>query len=143
LKGGNVKLEKRVYEMMYIAIPEISDDELAKLNDSLQKVIESQGGKVVKIEDWGKRRLAYEIKHKKEGRYVLFEIEGSGREIAELERRMRVNDYIMRYMTVRVDLDRKAAEKVREKREKRRVKVGKATNSATQTVNQEYELEGE
>lgn len=136
-------MEKRVYEMMYIAIPEISDDELAKLNDSLQKVIESQGGKVVKIEDWGKRRLAYEIKHKKEGRYVLFEIEGSGREIAELERRMRVNDYIMRYMTVRVDLDRKAAEKVREKREKRRVKVGKATNSATQTVNQEYELEGE
>jgi len=129
--------------MMYIAIPEISDDELAKLNDSLQKVIESQGGKVVKIEDWGKRRLAYEIKHKKEGRYVLFEIEGSGREIAELERRMRVNDYIMRYMTVRVDLDRKAAEKVREKREKRRVKVDKATNRATQTVNQEYELEGE
>lgn len=136
-------MEKRVYEMMYIAIPEISDDELAKLNDSLQKVIESQGGKVVKIEDWGKRRLAYEIKHKKEGRYVLFEIEGSGREIAELERRMRVNDYIMRYMTVRVDLDRKAAEKVREKREKRRVKVDKATNRATQTVNQEYELEGE
>lgn len=131
--------------MMYIAIPDISDDELAKLNDSLQKVIESQGGKVVKIEDWGKRRLAYEIKHKKEGRYVLFEIEGSGREIAELERRMRVNDYIMRYMTVRVDLDRKAAEKARKKREKRRVKVGKAanTNSATQTVNQEYELEGE
>lgn len=138
-------MEKRVYEMMYIAIPDISDDELAKLNDSLQKVIESQGGKVVKIEDWGKRRLAYEIKHKKEGRYVLFEIEGSGREIAELERRMRVNDYIMRYMTVRVDLDRKAAEKARKKREKRRVKVGKAanTNSATQTVNQEYELEGE
>ncbi len=138
-------MEKRVYEMMYIAIPEISDDELAKLNDSLQKVIESQGGKIIKIEDWGKRRLAYEIKHKKEGRYVLFEIEGSGREIAELERRMRVNDYIMRYMTVRVDLDRKAAEKARKKREKRRVKVGKAanTNSATQTINQEYELEGE
>ncbi|RMG02884.1 MAG: 30S ribosomal protein S6 [Acidobacteria bacterium] len=131
-------MEKRVYEMMYIAIPEISDDELAKLNDSLQKVIESQGGKIIKIEDWGKRRLAYEIKHKKEGRYVLFEIEGSGREIAELERRMRVNDYIMRYMTVRVDLDRKAAEKARKKREKRRVKVGKAanTNAAMQTVNQ-------
>jgi len=124
--------------MMYIAIPEISDDELAKLNDSLQKVIESQGGKIIKIDDWGKRRLAYEIKHKKEGRYVLFEIEGSGREIAELERRMRVNDYIMRYMTVRVDLDRKAAEKARKKREKRRVKVGKAanTNAAMQTVNQ-------
>lgn len=131
-------MEKRVYEMMYIAIPEISDDELAKLNDSLQKVIESQGGKIIKIDDWGKRRLAYEIKHKKEGRYVLFEIEGSGREIAELERRMRVNDYIMRYMTVRVDLDRKAAEKARKKREKRRVKVGKAanTNAAMQTVNQ-------
>ncbi len=137
-------MEKRVYEMMYIAVPEISDDELAKLNEFLQNVIEKQGGNVVKVEDWGKRQLAYEIKHKKEGHYVLFEIEGTGKEIAELKRRMRVNDLIMRYMTVRVDEDRKTAETVRAKREKRRVKVGKTAASKTsETVKQETELEGE
>jgi small subunit ribosomal protein S6 len=66
----------------------------------------------------GRRKMAYEINRKKEGYYVLFEIEGTGREIAELERRMRVNDLIMRYLTVRVDEDRKTADKARTKREK-------------------------
>ena len=83
-------------------------------------MIEGEGGSIVKIEDIGRRKLAYEIKRKKEGYYVLFEIEGSGREIAEIERRFRVNDAIMRYITVRVDEDRKAAEKIRAKRERRR-----------------------
>ena len=62
----------------------------------------------------GKRQLAYEILHKKEGTFVLLEIEGSGREIAELERRMRVNDRILRYLTVRVDEDRRRAEKLKD-----------------------------
>ena len=70
----------------------------------------------------GRRKLAYEIKRMREGYYVLFEIEGSGKEIAEVERRMRVNDLIIRYITVRVDEDRKAAEKVRTKREKRQAR---------------------
>ena len=61
----------------------------------------------------GKRQLAYEILHKTEGTFVLLEIEGSGREIAELERRMRVNDRIIRYITVRVDEDRRRAEKLK------------------------------
>jgi small subunit ribosomal protein S6 len=72
------------------------------------------------MDDMGRRKMAYEINRKKEGYYVLFEIEGSGREIAELERRMRVNDLIMRYLTVRVDEERKTADKVRAKREKRK-----------------------
>jgi ribosomal protein S6 len=64
----------------------------------------------------GKRQLAYEILHKKEGTFVLMEIEGSGREIAELERRMRVNDRVLRYLTVRVDEDRRRAEKLKGRR---------------------------
>ncbi len=64
----------------------------------------------------GKRQLAYQINHKKDGTYVLLEVEGSGSEIAELERRMRVNDQILRYMTIRVDEDRRRAEKLKARR---------------------------
>lgn len=113
-------MANRVYEVMYIAQPETANDDISKLNEGIQKVIESEGGSVVKIDDIGRRKLAYEIKRKREGYYVLFEIEGSGKEIAELERRFRVNDAIMRFITVRVDEDRKAAEKNRAKRERRK-----------------------
>ena len=78
-----------------------------------------QGGVVTKHESMGRRQLAYEILHKTEGNFVLLEIEGSGREIAELERRMRVNDRIIRYITVRVDEDRRRAEKFKAKRAKK------------------------
>lgn len=105
--------------MMYIAEPGASDEDITKLNDAIEKLIKTEGGKVVKVEDMGLRRMAYKINKQTEGHYVLFEIEGSGQEIAELERRMRVNDMIMRYLTVRVDEDRKTAEKIRAKREKR------------------------
>lgn len=115
-------MANRVYEVMYIAQPETANDDIAKLNDGIQKLIENEGGSVVKIDDMGRRKLAYEIKRKREGYYVLFEIEGSGKEIAELERRFRVNDAIMRFITVRVDEDRKAGEKHRAKREKRKTK---------------------
>jgi small subunit ribosomal protein S6 len=104
---------------MYIATPEITADEVTGLNDGITKVFTEQGGNVVKVDDWGKRKLAYKINKKSEGHYILFELEGTGKEILELERRMRVNDLIMRFMTVRVDEDRKAAAKVRAKKEKR------------------------
>ena len=123
-------MANRVYEVMYIAQPETANDDIAKLNEGIQKVIEGEGGSVVKIDDIGRRKMAYEIKRKKEGYYVLFEIEGSGKEIAELERRFRVNDTIMRYITVRVDEDRKAAEKVRAKRERRQTKRNAAFTSS-------------
>jgi small subunit ribosomal protein S6 len=105
---------------MYIVTPDAAADDVTKLNENIQGIIEKEGGSVVRLDDMGRRKMAYEINRKKEGYYVLFEIEGSGREIAELERRMRVNDQIMRFITVRVDEDRKSAEKIRAKREKRR-----------------------
>src|SRR5690349_22764724 len=70
----------------------------------------------------GKRQLAYEILHHKDGTFVLLEIEGSGREIAELERRMRVNDRVLRYITVRVDEDRRRAEKLKDRRARKAAK---------------------
>lgn len=116
----------RVYEVMFIAQPDASGDDIAKLNESITALIEKEGGTVVEMEGWGLRKLAYPINKKTEGYYVLLEITGSGQEIAELERRFRVNDMIIRYMTVRVDEDRKAADKKRAKREKRRNRGGEA-----------------
>lgn len=116
------KLAQRTYEVMYIVDPETPADRVAKLNEAVGKVIEKEGGTVVKMDDMGRRQLAYPIEKKTEGHYVLFEIDGSGQEIAELERRMRVNDMIIRYVTIRVDEDRKKAEKMRLKRENRKAK---------------------
>jgi small subunit ribosomal protein S6 len=104
---------------MYIVNPDSGDDKIAKLNEAVEKLITKEGGSVVRIDDIGRRKLAYQIDKKTEGYYVLFEIEGSGQEIAELERRMRVNDMIIRFMTVRVDEDRKAADRIRAKRDSR------------------------
>jgi small subunit ribosomal protein S6 len=104
---------------MYIIDPETPGDRITKLNEAVGKLIEKEGGTIVRMDDGGLRNLAYPIQKKTEGHYILFEIEGSGQEIAELERRMRVNDMIMRYITVRVDEDRKKAEKMKAKREKR------------------------
>lgn len=113
---------KRTYEVMYIGTPETSDEDITKLNESIEKIVTDAGGNVVRTDLMGRRKLAYPIQKKTEGHYTLFEIEGSGQEIAELERRMRVNDAVMRYITVRVDEERKTAEKHRARREDRQNK---------------------
>ena len=115
----------RTYEVMYIVDPDTPADRIAKLNEAVGKLGEKEGGEVVHMEDIGLRQLAYPIQKKQTGHYVLFEIKGSGQEIAELERRMRVNDMIIRHITVRVDLDRKKADASRAKREARQAKRAK------------------
>lgn len=125
-------MANRTYEVMYIVNPDTPVDTIGKLNEAVGKLVEKEGGTVVRMDDIGMRRLAYPIQKKEDGYYVLFEIDGSGQEIAELERRMRVNDMIMRYITVRVDEDRKAATKRREKREARAAKRTKFRPSAAE-----------
>lgn len=112
---------KRQYEVVFIVDP-TADEEVAKLTEGFSQIVTDQGGVIVKAETMGKRQLAYEINHHKDGTFVLLEIEGSGREIAELERRMRVNDRILRYLTVRVDEDRRRAEKLKDRRARKAAK---------------------
>ncbi|HUS12530.1 MAG TPA: 30S ribosomal protein S6 [Pyrinomonadaceae bacterium] len=107
---------QRQYEVVFIVDPTADDEEVARLTDGFKQIVTDQGGKITKEENMGRRQLAYEILRKTEGSFMLLEIEGSGREIAELERRMRVNDRIIRYITVRVDEDRRRAEKFKAKR---------------------------
>ena len=110
---------QRTYEVMYIVDTDASTDDFTRLSETMQQIVTDQGGTVTKTEDMGRRQLAYPIGHKTEGHYMLLEIDGTGREIAELERRMRVNDQIVRYLTVRVDEDRQRAEKFKAKRARR------------------------
>ncbi len=106
----------RTYEVIFITNPDAGEEETTKLIEALQNTITEKGGRITKNENMGRRTLAYEIERKREGNYTLFEIEGSGREIAELERRMRVNDQVMRFLTVRVDEERRRAEKLNARR---------------------------
>jgi small subunit ribosomal protein S6 len=115
-------LNKRTYEVIFIVDPAAPDEEVMRLSEGVQKIITGQGGSIVKTEMMGKRQLAYQINHKKDGTYVLLEVEGSGSEIAEVERRMRVNDQILRYMTVRVDEARRRAQKLKDRRARKAAK---------------------
>lgn len=114
---------QRVYELMYIADPATDEAAISSINEEITGLVEADGGSVVSTDDMGRRPLAYRIKKFTEGYYFLFEIAGSGKEIAEIERRLRVNDKIVRYLTVRVDEERKAAAKIEAKRERRKSKV--------------------
>jgi len=108
--------EKRIYEVVFIIDPATGEEDSTRLVENLQKIVTDQGGAFTKSESMGRRQLAYKIGRNTEGHFMLFEIEGSGSEIAELERRMRVSDQVMRYLTVRVDEDRRRAEKFKERR---------------------------
>jgi len=129
--------ERRTYEIVFIVNPDADDAEVMRLTEAVQKVITDQGGNVTKTEMMGRRQLAYEINHQRDGVYVLLEVDGSGAEIAELERRMRVNDRILRYMTIRVDEDRRRAEKLKSRRarkaERKSANKAKANKPATET----------
>ena len=123
--------EKRTYEVIFIIDPTVGDDEVMRLSEAVQKIITGQGGSITKTEVMGKRQLAYEINHKRDGTYVLLEVEGSGAEIAELERRMRVNDQILRYMTIRVDEDRRRADKLKDRRARKAARRNVAKNKSS------------
>jgi len=106
----------RTYEVAFIAAPNTADDDLSKLNTQIEQIIADRGGKITKVDNWGRRKLAYRIGKFDEGVYTFVYVEGSGQEIAEVERRLRVTDFVIRHLTVRTDEALKRAEKLRSKR---------------------------
>ncbi len=109
----------RDYEVVFVAAPTLTGDELDGFISHIQTVVEGKNGKVVKIDNWGKKSLAYKIKRFREGYYVVLTIEGDGGVIAELERRFRVTDYVIRFLSVRIDEDLKRSEKIKAARQKK------------------------
>jgi len=112
----------RNYEVVFVAAPTLSSEELDGFINHIQTVVEGKNGKVVKVDNWGKKSLAYKIKKFREAYYVVLSIEGDGSAIAELERRFRVTDYIIRFISVRIDEDVKRSEKIKAARRKKSAK---------------------
>ena len=103
----------RKYELIFIVRQDVPEEELGKLITQMEGVVTGQGGKIEKVEKMGKRRLAYRVERQREGFYVLFVIEGSGETVKEFERRLKVNDAVIKYLSVRVDEELKRAEKAK------------------------------
>ena len=91
------------YESVLIARQDLGASQVNALVDSLKEVVSAQGGEVVRVDNWGLKNLAYRIKKNRKGYYVLLNISAPAQAIAEYERVMRVNEDIIRYMTVKVD----------------------------------------
>src|SRR5205085_1506570 len=92
-----------LYENVFIARQDISGAQVDALADGFTQLIAEQGGEIKKREYWGLRNLAYRMKKNRKGHYVLFNIEAPAAAIAELERTMRINEDVLRYLTLRVD----------------------------------------
>jgi len=93
----------RQYELVYIAVPDSTEEQLAELQQQVVTVADRFGGTLERTEPWGRRRLAYEINRHREGVYVLDILNGPADMVAELDRRLRVVDGVMRHLIIRVD----------------------------------------
>jgi len=109
-------VSERTYEILFIAEPELGERELDALVATVQGFVEKEGGTVQRVEKWGKKRLAYVVKKQREGNYVLMVAEGGAAMVKEVERRMRVSDGVLRFITVRVDEDLAKAERKKAQR---------------------------
>src|SRR5437773_8298655 len=103
----------RKYELVYIVSPEASDAQVAELHTQVEQIAQRLAGTIEKTDNWGRRKLAYEIGPHKEGTYVLETIDGSGELMKEIDRRLRVSDQVIRHITVRVDEENKVIERAR------------------------------
>ena len=109
----------RRYEIMFIVDPSLPEEEIDQLNSEVEIQIKEAGGEIESIEKMGRRKLAYEVKRRTDGFYVLFTVAADGDILKEVERRFRVMDQVLRYLTVRVDLEEKRLEKLRLIRQKK------------------------
>jgi small subunit ribosomal protein S6 len=107
------------YEMMFIARTDVPEEEIDKLTAQMDTVVSGAGGKTEKIDKMGRRRLAYRVKKQREGLYILFTFEGNGDTVREFERRLKVTDSVIKYLTVRVDERVKAAAEAKPSVERR------------------------
>jgi len=118
----------RQYELVYILPPDTTEQQVTELHEQIEGVVARMHGAIEKTENWGRKKLAYDIGAHKEGVYVLDVINGSGELMKELDRRLRVLDQVIRHMIVRVDEEKKVVDRRRSTRqadsERRRVKRG-------------------
>ena len=110
----------RIYELMFIVRPDMTDEDLDKLISTLTSVVPTSGGSVQRVDKMGKRRLAYTVRRFHEGIYILMVVEGGGAVIHELERRLRVTEPVIKFLTVRIDEEQKRLDKIKQLRDARK-----------------------
>ena len=110
----------RLYEVMFIVRPDVADEEVDKLVSGFTTTITSGGGAVKSVEKMGRRKLAYLVRKFNDGNYVLLTIEANGAVVLELERRLRVTEQVIKFITVRIDEEEKRLAKVKALRGTRR-----------------------
>jgi small subunit ribosomal protein S6 len=113
-------MEERQYDLIFICRPDTPEEEVNKIVAAVEHACAEKGGKIEKIERWGTRKLAYRVAKHREGFYVYVMFKTTqGELIAELERRLRVFDSVIKYLTVRIDEDLKRQQKLAQRRERR------------------------
>ncbi len=124
-------MEERLYDLIFICRPDTPEAEVDKVLASLEHSAVEKGGKVEKVEKWGTRRLAYRVHKNREGQYVYMQLRGThGEMIKELERRLKVADPVIKYLTVRLDEELKRQKKLVQRRERRAARRPRKTAPA-------------
>ena len=127
----------RHYETIFIASPTLTDEQSDELVKQYEGIIAEQGGELLKTDKWGRKKLAYEVQKFSEGYYTLFEMNAGPTLIAELERRFRNNDAVIKYLSVRMDVAEKAAGRTKQRIEreaKRKAQAGIKERSAEEVM---------
>jgi len=106
----------RKYELVYVVSPDATDEQVAELHTQVESIIQRMHGQLEKTDNWGRRKLAYEIGRHKEGTYVLEVINGDGELMKEIDRRLKVTDLIIRHLVVRVDEEQAVVERTKNRR---------------------------
>jgi small subunit ribosomal protein S6 len=106
----------RKYELVYVVSPEATDEQVTDLHNQVEQIVQRMHGTIEKTENWGRRKLAYEIGRHKEATYVLEVITGGGDLMKEIDRRLKVSDLIIRHLVVRVDEEQAVVERLRARR---------------------------
>jgi small subunit ribosomal protein S6 len=109
----------RVYEELFIVQPDATDEQIDPIIEQLKGLITQSGGTLDKTDKWGVRRLAYRVLKFSEGQYILLQFSANPEAVKEIERRLRVNDLVIKFLTVRIDEKLKRIEKRKKQREKR------------------------
>ena len=106
----------RKYELVYVVSPDATDDQVTEVHTQVESIVQRMNGQLEKTDNWGRRKLAYEIGRHKEGTYVLEVINGDGELMKEIDRRLKVTDLVIRHLVVRVDQEQAVVERTRNER---------------------------
>ncbi len=110
-------MDARLYELAYVVSPDATEEQVTELHEQVEAIVSRLDGQIQKTDNWGRRKLAYEIARHKEGVYVFETIAGSGELMKEIDRRLKVTDLIVRHMVVRIDEEQKVADRMLARRQ--------------------------